>query len=618
VRRKRVTFANCLLVFVILCSPLLTTIPSQTKAVDPYFTIVLKCGGGVLPDYGNMLKQQLALIGINMDVIVMPWSELVAEIMFYHNYDITYVALLGGGTDPDFTGVYNENGSLNLFGYDVSMDYDPALGTGKNEWYMSQGALMMPPFSEARIQHYWDWQQHLMDNLCPMLPMFAASEYMAHWDNLHGYNLSKGILQSWGKMSWDGSHTGQNDTSELVIADMEWSNINPLFYEDTASRYISSLCMDPLIWYDNDMTVWPHLAKNYTYVNDTTILIEIRDDIYWQDQDAFTNEPFDVDDVYFSIYARKHLSDDQDQYTWIEDMRKVSDNQLYIYVDGNETTPEKEPYAPSLGYLNDLILPEHYLNQTQLGDGITPDVSHSSWNNFSTNCFGTGLFEITDIVTDIETTLTVKPESWWLNTTVINDSLLDWENRFGDFTGGLTQHRIRIIPDLQTAMAEFEAGKIDLVKIIQGYDDELIQYEEDTTKEVQSIPSFHLGFMGFNMREERLHLGDRRPCPTDPSISRGLAIRKAICYAADRQEINNVLHSGRYNVIHWPIYQRMGIWCNPNIIRYDFDLLMAKHYMVLAGYSDTTASIGYSIPIIVGILIGTFTVMFILDKKRKY
>ncbi|MHA1503372.1 MAG: ABC transporter substrate-binding protein [Candidatus Heimdallarchaeota archaeon] len=586
-RRKSITAFNCILVFVILCSPLLTTIPSQTKAVDSYFTIVLKCGGGVLPD-------------------------------FYHNYDITYVGFLGGGTDPDFTGVYNENGSLNLFGYDVSMDYDPALGTGKNEWYMSQGALMMPPFSEARIQHYWDWQQHLMDNLCPMLPMFAASEYMAHWDNLHGYNLSKGILQSWGKMSWDGSHTGQNDTSELVIADMEWSNINPLFYEDTASRYISSLCMDPLIWYDNDMTVWPHLAKNYTYVNDTTILIEIRDDIYWQDQDAFTNEPFDVDDVYFSIYARKHLSDDQDQYTWIEDMRKVSDNQLYIYVDGNETTPEKEPYAPSLGYLNDLILPEHYLNQTQLGDGITPDVSHSSWNNFSTNCFGTGLFEITDIVTDIETTLTVKPESWWLNTTVINDSLLDWENRFGDFTGGLTQHRIRIIPDLQTAMAEFEAGKIDLVKIIQGYDDELIQYEEDTTKEVQSIPSFHLGFMGFNMREERLHLGDRRPCPTDPSISRGLAIRKAICYAADRQEINNVLHSGRYNVIHWPIYQRMGIWCNPNIIRYDFDLVMAKHYMALAGYSETTASIGYSIPIIVGILIGTFTVMFILDKKRKY
>jgi len=618
VRRKSITAFNCILVFVILCSPLLTTIPSQTKAVDSYFTIVLKCGGGVLPDYGTMLKQQLALIGINMDVIVMPWSELVAELLFYHNYDITYVGFLGGGTDPDFTGVYNENGSLNLFGYDVSMDYDPALGTGKNEWYMSQGALMMPPFSEARIQHYWDWQQHLMDNLCPMLPMFAASEYMAHWDNLHGYNLSKGILQSWGKMSWDGSHTGQNDTSELVIADMEWSNINPLFYEDTASRYISSLCMDPLIWYDNDMTVWPHLAKNYTYVNDTTILIEIRDDIYWQDQDAFTNEPFDVDDVYFSIYARKHLSDDQDQYTWIEDMRKVSDNQLYIYVDGNETTPEKEPYAPSLGYLNDLILPEHYLNQTQLGDGITPDVSHSSWNNFSTNCFGTGLFEITDIVTDIETTLTVKPESWWLNTTVINDSLLDWENRFGDFTGGLTQHRIRIIPDLQTAMAEFEAGKIDLVKIIQGYDDELIQYEEDTTKEVQSIPSFHLGFMGFNMREERLHLGDRRPCPTDPSISRGLAIRKAICYAADRQEINNVLHSGRYNVIHWPIYQRMGIWCNPNIIRYDFDLVMAKHYMALAGYSETTASIGYSIPIIVGILIGTFTVMFILDKKRKY
>ncbi|MCF2144499.1 MAG: hypothetical protein K9W42_12435 [Candidatus Heimdallarchaeota archaeon] len=47
-----------------------------------------------------------------------------------------YISLVGGERDPDFTGLYNKNGSLNFFSYDGGMDWDNSLGTGKNEWYM--------------------------------------------------------------------------------------------------------------------------------------------------------------------------------------------------------------------------------------------------------------------------------------------------------------------------------------------------------------------------------------------------------------------------------------------------------------------------------------------------
>ena len=151
------------------------SLPEQTKADDPYFTLVFKTNsGGVRPDYGNFLKQHLSHLGIELDVIIQDWPTFVGELIAFRNFDICYIAITGSSDDPDMTGVYNENGSLNLFGYDTSMDYDPALGTGKNEWYMKQGNLIMPPDSAARIQHYWDWEDYLLDEICPMLPTFTS------------------------------------------------------------------------------------------------------------------------------------------------------------------------------------------------------------------------------------------------------------------------------------------------------------------------------------------------------------------------------------------------------------------------------------------------------------
>ena len=143
--------------------------PEPVRSRDPFFTLVAKTNdGGVRPDYLNFLKQHLARIGINVDVVVQDWPTFVMELIAFRDFDICYVGLVGGGADPDFTGVYDENGSLNLFGYDTTMDYNETLGTGLNEWYMDQGNLIMPPDSEERIQHYWAWEQYLMTRFCPV------------------------------------------------------------------------------------------------------------------------------------------------------------------------------------------------------------------------------------------------------------------------------------------------------------------------------------------------------------------------------------------------------------------------------------------------------------------
>ena len=88
------------------------------------------------------------------------------------------------------------------------------------------------------------------------------------------------------------------------------------------------------------------------------------------------------------------------------------------------------------------------------------------------------------------------------------------------------------------------------------------------------------------MRENRAHIGSRDPCPNDPSITIGLAVRKAISYALDVDEINEVLFRGEYLQTNLPFYESLAKWKNPNIIRYDYDLDRAREYLAKANYTS--------------------------------
>ncbi|NPE09842.1 MAG: hypothetical protein GNW80_16300 [Asgard group archaeon] len=591
--RNRGKAVVCLF-FVIFSLNLIICNLHETESIEPIFTLVAKTnGGGVRPDYLHFLKQHLARIGIYVDIIVQDWPTFVGELITFRDFDICYVELEGKGIDPDFTGVYNENGSLNLFGYHTSMDWDEELKTGINEWYIKQGTLMMPSYSEERVQHYWAWQQYFMDKICPMAPAYSPKEYVTHWSQLNNYDFASGLLQSWGKMDWIQPHEGQVSTDEVVIADAAWSDLNPLFLEDSSSSFISDACLDPLIWYDHDNIMYPHLAKSYEMINETQIRITVRQGIKWGDDpgDQFTNEYLDIKDVYFTLYSLKYLSNKQQQYNWINNMQILDQWTMDIFIDGDPSTPEKEQYAPFLSSLNTQIIPEHFLNQTHLSDGVTPDITHPSWNTFATNCFGTGLFEISNFTEGVETLLAVKPDSWRLDPVVTIDPALNWTERFGFGTDwdGMHNIRIRIIPDQQTQLLEFEAGKIDLLPITWD-PDKRDEYIADPDFAIQSDTTYSFSFFGFNMREVRPIIGNRAPAPLDPTVSIGLCVRKAIVYALDRFEINNVIHRGEYSICDNPIYPKLGLWNNPNIICYNFSIDKARYYMTIAGYD------GFRIP----------------------
>jgi ABC-type transport system substrate-binding protein len=621
VNKVKTTILLGVLVSLFVASAIATQ-PRTSDAVDPFFTLVFKTVvSDPYPDYGNFVKQHLGRIGINVDVVIQDWGAFLDTLLVFWDFDICCIGFSGGGVDPFSLpqSAFTENGSLNCFGYNTDMDYDEDLGTGLNEWYIRQGNLIMPPDSEERVQHCWDWEQYLMDKICPMAPLFSPVGYVATWDNLVGYNYTDGLYQSWGKMSWDGSHPGQLDTSEIVGADLAWSELNPFFYSDGPSGTIIGLCLDNVVWYDADLSVWPHVAESWTFVDDVTVDVTLRDGIKWMDYGGFTNQYVDVDDLYFTIYCWMELSVRSGDWYYITGMEKRDDMTLRIHIDGDDTTPEADPYAQVIPDLSTWLVPEHWLNQTQEADGVTPDITDASWTDYSTNVWGSDLFYITDFTEGVETVLSVKAASnCWLTDPLVDKSNMNFLARFGDYSGGLDTYRQRIIVDQQTRFLEFEAGKLDLVGL-GNFQDKKNDYLEDPTKDVQSDLAYFYNWFGFNMRPARVEMGDTTPTDLDPTMTKGLALRKAIAYAIDRVEINDVLHNSENFICDWPIYPKLGIWNNPNIIRYNHDLDKAREYMTRAGYDLgwTPVTPGFTMIITISSLMLVASAAALIIKRRK-
>ncbi|MFW9922069.1 MAG: ABC transporter substrate-binding protein [Candidatus Thorarchaeota archaeon] len=553
----------------------------------PYFTLKAICTDteDKIPlKTMEHLKEDLKQIGIGLDIYELDWPTMVGQLIAFRDFDICYVGLTGGTKDPDFRGVYDESGSLNLFGYDTSMDWNDTLGTGVNEWYLQQGPLIMPPDSMEKIIHYWNWEQHLMDNILPVIPMATQYESEAQWSNLLGYSYAEGLVQSWGKMEWIDYHPEQISLDEVVIAKENAYQLNPLFDQSQTENFVTRAIMDPLVWFDSDTSCWPHIIQDWIQINDTYVRLNIREGVKWQNdyENIFTNEYLNARDVYFTLFAYKYLSNNPYSYEWIKDIKIIDDFTLDLFIDADPYTDWNEPIA-YLNYLDIPVLPEHYLNQTQLGDGITPDTSHPAWMTFSSYPFGTGIFELNSINYDVETILTMFPDCWKLDPIITADPNLDFERRFGNIWG-INNLRIRHDIMLEYSLWDFYMGSIDLYKLMDPSEREYLLWNSDYV--IQTKLPYRFNFFGFNMRETRgTPMQSRDPCPYEPSITQGLAIRKAIAFALNKIKLVEDIYT--YNDVHindYPIYGALKIWLNPDIIKYEYNLELAKYYMFLAGF----------------------------------
>lgn len=582
------------------------------------------------PDLMVFIQDQLKQINIDVDIIVFntpPWFYEIKP-KYFRLHDLYLVQFDLSELKPDFSNLYSENGSSNLWGYDSSYDFNKSSNRGLNEYYLNQIKEFYLYNRDESLNSCYLWQDYLMDQILPCVPLLEEYDYQVYWDNLFGYNFSRGLLESIGSMSWIGNHVGQKRIDEFCIVGSNLDKLNPLdqvkFYTadllNGNTEKIHQLIMDPLFYLDSNNQIWPHLVSKYELLNSTHLRLNLRQGIEWQiDPDnLFDNQCFTSKDVYFTYYCWKYLSKNRGDFNWIKNMKIISNYTLDIFIDNNPQTSKNEPNYYVVRDLTKSILPEFYLNQSQLIDGVTPNVEHYSWEVFSKNCFGTGLYKINQQFNGTNLVLELDNSSWWFNETITSDTNLDWQARFGGFENSINYLRFKKYSFFQEAIRDFKLGLLDLINCHEG---KILEISEnnfcDMSIKIDRKLNGVWNFLVFNLQSEN-YIGNRDIVSINSIENEiGLTIRKAISFSIDKTIMNKVVFGGRELHAIYPFSSIHGKWCNPKITRYDYDLSKAKQQMELLGFTFNKPGIiiGFSVGEI--IVVTVIAISFFITKKHR-
>ena len=621
---------------------------------EPIANLVFKTnGGGIRPDYGLFIAQYLRDIGIDLEVKIEEWSVFVGELLVTHDYDCGIVGIQGGALSPEFRSAYTEGGSLNLFGLEQEIPYQ---NQSEN---MQQEALTILDLNEKQALLY-EWQQLCMDKIVPICPLFTRRAYVGTWSNTLGYDYDWGLIASMPYMSYSGIHDGQVSTNEWNWADAMWRELNPMFGDDTASSNINAFTFESGLEVNPDANpIKTGLIYDWDRIDEYHYKYYVRDNVYWNPSynvtwrtssspalDTIpvgelmvglkdgsysdgTNQQVTAKDFVFSYiaWAFEYLSEDPAYFDWMSACYVDPSDPLafHIEIDGDMTTPEKEQYVD---YWNQLvymdIMPEFFLNSTDsvvyetIGGiplqglygahpGNDTDITDTpQWTYYSSSSFGCGMYMLDYYVPHSVTVMKRSP--FWHGI-----GKIDGVSGKVPFVETVN---VRVIPDITAELAEFKAGKLDWTSLT-NFPTERKQMQADPRFTVQSQMPARYDFFFYNLQRPFVGGEDNFVFLDEPGkeeYTKGVAVRKAMNYAIDRVEINEVLLEGEGIICHSVTYPYHAFWYYNDIVKYDRDLEAAQEWLAAAGY---TITIEAPIPII-GVVAAIGAAAFIVFyRKRK-
>jgi len=571
---------------------------SQAASNDDYFfkVRILVDNQSDLNNIANLLAQDLARIRIDSTIYSYP-PGAYEDAVVSRTFDLVLINMIWPNTDVDPIYLFSENGSANYW----SINSDMTDGQ-ENEDYMLAGKIETN--TSARIAIYHEWQENLMANILPIIPLYNDITTYVSWNTLDGWDHEEGIIASLPYMEWSSLHYGQENQSVFVdyidLADADQIQFNPLYIEND---FYISLISEPLLRINKNGIAEPILADSWSFNSNKTILtINLRDNIFWQpDEDQiYVGEQLTADDIIFSIQMYKEISTIGSFYNWIVDTEKVNDLQLKLIIDGDKSTPGLQAYAPTLNELDKLILPEHYLNVSLDTHGL-PDTTDDNWLTYGANGLGTGMYYLEQYSEGVEA-IFYKNNDWWgTRPDAFNDDL------------DIAEYKVRILADLTTELLEFYDGSIDLFKDYYSY---MTQFN-DASYQKQTRSEYDVTYIGFNMNSLFCpEIGEEVLCE-DETMSKGLAVRKAIAYILDKNIIVDMLDL-ETSIIDSPFSNKFGYYINTEITKYEPNLDQAKYYMLKAGYDPSTLiNPGFNGPAAILSLLMVTTISICLKKKTK-
>ena len=310
-------------------------------------------------------------------------------------------------------------------------------------------------------------------------------------------------------------------------------------YYNTAREgmIVSRHVYDDLIY--RDPQTWeykPLLATSWKWIDPSTMELELREGVVFHN-----GEKFDADDV---VYTLNFVSNPENKVlvqrnvNWIKKAEKLGTYKVRILL--------HKPFPAALEYLagNVPIYPnEYYAKVGPQGFGLKP--------------VGTGPYKVVTVEQG-------KRIVFEKNTDYFKDSP----------KGQPAIDRIvqRTIPEMTTMVAELMTGGLDWIYMVPT----------DQAEKLEKLPSLNV------VRAETMRIGFLQmdvTGRTGDTPVKDVRVRKAICYAVDREAIAKNLVGGQSRVVHAACYPSQ-FGCIDTVTKYDYDPARAKQLLTEAGYAN--------------------------------
>ncbi len=329
--------------------------------------------------------------------------------------------------------------------------------------------------------------------------------------------------------------TKELDYNTLTISySADIRGFDPAFATDLRTGKVISLVYDNLVRFDAEMNLVPALAKSWSLSKTSTkYTFNIRQDVRFHD-----NTPLTINDIVKS-FQRVLASSTASPQTWL--LERISGARDYMqgarnHVQGLKIIDDltlvvklNEPFAPFIQYL---AMP------------ATAIINVNSVESLSTTPAGSGPWKLA---------------KWERDGEIVLSSNIDyWEK-----PPEMEKMRIRILSEVMTQSAEFEAGSLDILEVPQGE----LEYWQNLNYKLLEVDELNIWYVGMN-------------CSRPPFND--IRLRRAMNYAIDREKIIHILLNGSAIPAKGPVPPQLLAGLNG--FGYEYNPTKALQLLQEAGY----------------------------------
>ena len=325
----------CLMLLGVIAGSILGTVVAYTPpggwpAGQPYFTLYAMVSSdlpygtwvGGYHDVIYEIQKELAKIGINLE-IRMYNSWTVYSTCWWDYYDVPSTEELPpNGWDITMGDWWISEASTIWVETMCADEYMPPYGYNLMSWNNSDADELLRAGiytldAETRKDNLWDWQELFMHDpplinlYYPYLPAVQGIYLKGHAPFVWLSTVDHLALNA---SEMDAARKALGETTFRLGVSGDMPNVMSLYMSGYTSSAYWYACFDSLFmdYYDYnettglfDTTVMKRrgelAADLTTWLDDTTAIIPIRDDVYWVKADGTKSEKFDAGDVKFSI-----------------------------------------------------------------------------------------------------------------------------------------------------------------------------------------------------------------------------------------------------------------------------------------------------------------------------